>query len=140
MRRRCFFPFSASVVAFSFGVIARAQGAAPIRGMLKVPATLQSDSGETVRLNGDEPTLGVLQDKRLEGADLELMGKQTAPGQFTVDPIHTRALFVHKDGKKLLVTYWCDVCYIRTYTPGRCWCCQDDTTLDLIDPSTAEKS
>jgi hypothetical protein len=33
-----------------------------------------------------------------------------------------------------VITYWCDVCSIRTYTPGKCWCCQQETTLDLRDP------
>ena len=94
-------------------------------------------SGGVLLLTGDEATMGVLKDPRLAGADFEVHGKLEA-GTVSVNPIHTRALFVHKNGKRLLVTYWCDVCYIRTYTPGRCWCCQDDTRLDLIDPEAAE--
>jgi len=54
-------------------------------------------------------------------------------GHFEVDPIHTRAMFVHKDGKRLTISYWCEVCYIRTYTPGTCVCCQKYTDLDLKD-------
>ena len=61
-------------------------------------------------------------------------GRFTAPDQFVVDPIHTRAMFVHKDGHVKVITYWCDVCSIRTYTPGPCWCCQKETLLDLRDP------
>jgi hypothetical protein len=33
-----------------------------------------------------------------------------------------------------MVTYWCEVCAIRTYTPGECMCCQENTELDLRDP------
>ncbi|HUS06612.1 MAG TPA: hypothetical protein VMZ52_09965, partial [Bryobacteraceae bacterium] len=100
---------------------------------------LQGADGKLTLLSGDEPTLGVLKDARLAGADFEALGHATGAGQFTIDPIHTRALFVHKDGKRLMVTYWCDICYIRTYTPGNCWCCQEDTRLDLRDPDKVDK-
>jgi hypothetical protein len=77
--------------------------------------------------------MGVLNDQRLAGSDLEAIGHFESPDHFEVDPIHLKALFVHKEGKKLQITYWCDVCYIRTYTPGPCWCCQKYTDLDLIE-------
>lgn len=77
--------------------------------------------------------MGVLNDKRLAGMDLEAIGHFESPEHFEVDPIHLKALFVHKDGKKYQITYWCDICYIRTYTPGPCWCCQKNTDLDLIE-------
>jgi hypothetical protein len=92
---------------------------------------IAGDGGKRVPLSGDEPTMGVLRDDRLRDADVELIGSLEGESGFRVDPIHTRAMFVHKDGKRLLITYWCDVCYIRTYTPGICWCCQKDTDLDL---------
>jgi hypothetical protein len=91
-------------------------------------------SGEkTVYLEGDEPTMGVLKDERILGRDFEAVGHFNSPGHFEVDPIHTRAMFVHKDGKRLTISYWCEVCYIRTYTPGTCVCCQKYTDLDLKD-------
>jgi hypothetical protein len=83
-----------------------------------------------VQVKGDEPTMGVLADDRLNGADFEALGSKRGD-VFEIDKIHTRSLFVHQGGKRLMVTYWCDVCYIRTYTPGKCWCCQKDTDLDL---------
>jgi hypothetical protein len=98
------------------------------------PPALATDKGETIELDGDGPTRGVLNDKRLAGADMDAKGHYTAPGKFLVDPIHTKAMFVHKDGHLKMITYWCDVCSIRTYTPGLCWCCQQETTLDLRDP------
>jgi hypothetical protein len=110
-------------------------GGATIRGKLgKAPdgrPALQMPDGRVVAVKGDASTMGVLNDKRLAGADFEASGKYAAPGEFTIDPIHTKSMFVHKDGKKLMITYWCDVCSIRTYTPGVCWCCQEYTQLDL---------
>ena len=96
---------------------------------------LKTADGKLTALTGDDDTLGVLKDKRLAGADFELIGEQTGD-QFKVGPIHTRAMFVHKGGKRLAVTYWCDVCAIRTYTPGICWCCREETELDLRDPDS----
>ena len=92
---------------------------------------LEMPNHKLVSLSGDGPTSGVLNDKRLLGADFEAIGHYNSPDHFEVDPIHERAMFVHKDDKRLLITYWCDVCYIRTYTPGVCWCCQKYTDLDL---------
>ena len=117
-----------------------AQGPQPatVRGVLLQrpgkPPAIETAGHHIVSLDGDEPTKGVLNDKRLAGFDLEAKGHFTAPDQFQVDPIHTKAIFVHKDGHVKVVTYWCDVCSIRTYTPGPCWCCQKETLLDLRDP------
>ena len=111
---------------------------ATIRGTLVQrpgkPPALETAGHKFISLDGDEPTKGVLNDKRLAGFDLEAKGRFTAPDQFLVDPIHTQAMFVHKDGHVKVITYWCDVCSIRTYSPGPCWCCQKETTLDLRDP------
>jgi hypothetical protein len=75
--------------------------------------------------------MGVLRDERLAGDDFEVIGHLKDPQHFLIDPITSKAMFVHKDGKRLYITYWCDVCYIRTYTPGKCVCCQKYTDLDL---------
>ena len=108
--------------------------ATTIRGKLvqasgKDPA-LEAKEG-LYTLGGDVDTVGVLKDTRLAGETFELKGKFDGAGTFRVDPIHTRAMRVLKNGKALLVTYWCEVCSIRTYTPGICWCCQEYTELDL---------
>jgi hypothetical protein len=100
------------------------------------PTRLATPRGP-VALSGDEPTVGVLNDPRLANADFEVSGLMTANG-LEIDPIHTRSLFAYQDGRRLMVTYWCDICYIRTYTPGVCWCCQDWTRLDLKDPDTPD--
>ena len=98
-----------------------------------LPPALDS-GGKLVTLQGDKPTLAVVSDKRLNGVDMQAKGHFAAPGVFEIDPIHTRAILVRRDGKLKLVTYWCDICSIRTYSPGPCWCCQRETTLDLRDP------
>ena len=122
-------------VAAGFGAVA-APNTSSIRGKLTQrdgkPA-LELTDHKLVALDGDEPTRGVLNDKRLAGADMEATGHFTNPGLFTVDPIHTKALHVYKDGKRHTISYWCDTCSIRTYTPGICWCCQQETALDLQD-------
>ena len=125
-------------VCLAAACAAQAPVPATIRGKLVQragqPPAIESADHRIISLDGDEPTKGVLNDRRLGGFDLEAKGHFTAPGEFLVDPIHTKALFVHKDGHVKVITYWCDVCSIRTYTPGPCWCCQKETLLDLRDP------
>lgn len=95
------------------------------------PPALATAEAKTVSLQAGDEIQKVLEDKRLAGTDFEAMGHLTAPDRFAVDPVHTRPVFVYKGGKRLYVTYWCEVCAIRTYSPGKCWCCQEDTHLDL---------
>ncbi len=109
-------------------VLQGAVASVSLRGKLKAGS---SPTIQAAILSGDHDTLGVLSDSRLDGTDFEVEGHFIDPTHFDVDKIHTRSLFVHNGGKRLMVTYWCDVCYIRTYTPGICWCCQKDTDLDL---------
>ncbi len=104
-----------------------------IRGRLETgekPILVLPD-GRRVHLESDDPSMAVLADERLKGTDVEVLGHYESPEHFGVDHIHTRSLFVHKDGKRLMVLYWCDVCYIRTYSPGLCVCCRKYTDLDL---------
>jgi hypothetical protein len=125
MRRRA----ALAILTLAAGLQAAASS---LRGRLRAgvkPKLVRPD--REIDLNGDEPTLGVLADDRLNDVEFEVLGSDDGKGGFRIEPMHTRSLFVHKDGKRLMVTYWCDVCYIRTYTPGKCWCCQKDTDLDL---------
>ena len=123
------------MLASSGFVLPAAVAPSSLRGKLRAGAVPAID---TVQLTSDSDTLGVLGDPRLEGTDFEVLGHFTDPTHFDVDKIHTRSLFVHKGGKRFMVTYWCDVCYIRTYTPGKCWCCQKDTDLDLRETLPGE--
>ena len=107
----------------------------PLRGQLtSMPdgrPALETGPGKKVPLIGDDASIAVLKDSRLAGMDFEAIGQFNGDGFFVVRPIHTKSMFVHRNGKKLFITYWCDVCSIRTYSPGKCWCCQEDTELDL---------
>lgn len=116
-------------------------GGTSLRGKLTKSGdkpALQTREGKLILLTGDEDTLGVISDARLAGSDFEVVGKLVAPDRFHINPIHTHAMHVHKNGKRLMATYWCDVCSIRTYTPGICWCCREETALDLREPDKIE--
>jgi len=123
-RRRLFAAIFSPLVAWAQTT------AATLRGKLLAGQLLETASGR-IRLTGDEPTLGVLNDPRVIGLELELIGESRGPDALEIGPIHKKALYALKDGKRLFVTYWCDICSIRTYTPGQCWCCQEQTELDL---------
>jgi hypothetical protein len=99
------------------------------------PAILRTKDGVSITLSGDEDTQKVLHDPRMAGLTVEALGRFTTPGQFAVEPRFEKNMFVLKDGKRLLITYWCDICSIRTYAPGVCVCCQKWTDLDLRDPN-----
>lgn len=114
-------------------------GSVPVRGQLRQgdgtrPGIL-TRGGKSVDLLGDKSTVGVLTDPRLKTADFEAMGHYVDPGQFQVDPIYKKALFVWQGGKRLIVSYWCPICSIRAWTPGPCQCCQRPMNLDLRDPA-----
>ena len=98
------------------------------------PPALETGDHKLITLEGDEAALKVLNDKRLNGADMEATGHFTAADRFQVDPNHARTVLARKDGKLKMVTYWCDTCAIRSYEPGPCWCCQAETVLELRDP------
>ncbi len=107
-----------------------------IRGKLATrdgKPVLELSDHRVVSVDGDESTRGILNDKRLAGADIEADGHFADSETFQVDPIHTKALHVFKGGKRYSISYWCATCSIRTYTPGTCVCCQAETALDLQD-------
>ena len=103
------------------------------------PATIETSDHKIVQLDGDDTTQKVLADARLNGFQVEAKGHFTAPGRFLIDASHTHSLLVRKEGKLKLITYWCDVCSIRAYTPGPCVCCRAETTLDLRDPDQPDR-
>jgi hypothetical protein len=93
---------------------------------------IETRAGARIELDGEPESLAVLRDRRLAGAELELRGEHKKPNIFIVGSFYTsKSMFVHKDGKKYTISYWCPVCSIRTYTPGKCMCCQEETHLDL---------
>ncbi len=99
----------------------------------KPPILLTTDHKRVV-LEGDETESKVLADMRVNGFDVQVTGHFTAEGHFLIDPAHHHPLLVRQNGHLKLITYWCEVCSIRAYTPGPCACCQKETALDLRDP------
>lgn len=109
-----------------------------VRGKLIVregqPTVLETSEHKLVKLEGADTTMKVLADPRVNGFEAQAKGRFAAPDRFVIDAPHTHPLLVRKDGQLKLVSYWCDICTIRSYTPGPCVCCQKDTELSLIDP------
>jgi len=128
--------------ALALGCLAETPKSAPqstrLRGKLTQrpgqPPAIQTSENKLITLEGDEAALKVLNDKRLNGVELEAAGHLTTPDHFVLDPNHARTVLAHKNGKLKMITYWCDVCSIRSYEPGPCWCCQAETVLELRDP------
>jgi hypothetical protein len=123
--------------------VARAAGSGEdrLRGkLIQTPGqpALRSSNGAVISLDGDKETIAVLLDSRLKNDDFEALGRPASPERFVVDPIYKRALFVYRGGKRLVITYWCEVCSIRSWSPGICACCQQETALDPRDPSLSD--
>ena len=117
-------------MAFSMRLVA-ADRNTTLRGKLIQPSTLLTQEGRRIQLAGDASTMGVVNDSRVVGIEFEVIGTFKSPGEFEIGPIHTKSMYVLKNSHRLFITYWCEVCSIRTYTPGKCWCCQEQTELDL---------
>jgi hypothetical protein len=133
------------VLALALGCLAEGPKSPPqhthakVRGKLMQrqgqPPAVETGEHKLVTLEGEEGALKVLNDKRLNGTEIEATGHFTAPDHFVLDPNHAQTVLAHKDGKLKMITYWCDVCSIRSYEPGPCWCCQAETILQLRDPN-----
>lgn len=123
-------------ILFFPGALTAQPVADSLRGRLtRMPASsepaLATARRGLVAVTGDRPTMGVLNDKRLAGSDFEALGRFQDEHRFEIAPIHTRSMFVYRNERRLYITYWCELCSLRTYTPGVCWCCQQETALDL---------
>ena len=113
-----------------------AQPQVSLRGKLAQPEgkppAIETAGNKLVSVDGEPETLKVLNDERLAGADMELLGRYAGPDRFVVGSFYTsKSIIVHRDGKRYTISYWCPVCSIRAYTPGKCVCCHQETQLDL---------
>lgn len=129
-----------AILLFLPAALLRASGKERVSGRLQPAAGggkvfIRTGDGRVVELTGDRSTMAVLRDERVIGEEFEAQGEWKSKVVFGIDPIHTKALFVRRRGQLLVVTYWCEVCAIRTYAPGRCQCCQEETAFDPRDPS-----
>lgn len=100
------------------------------------PPILATSDHKRIVLEADETESQVLGDTRVNGFDVQVTGHFTPEGHFQLDAGHHHPILVHQNGHLKLISYWCDVCSIRAFTPGPCACCQKETTLDLIDPDS----
>lgn len=88
---------------------------------------LKSDDGKVWQLVVETDAYHALHDPKLAGRTWEFVGLPLEDDQFEV-----RKLFTIKDGKRYNVTYYCEICHIVSYRPGRCMCCQEDVELREI--------
>ena len=97
------------------------------------------DGGKMRRITliADKDGEKVLRDGHLAKLDVAVHGHFTGKTKFELDPFFDKPIHAMKDGKELLVTYWCGNCGIRYYLPGKCICCGGDTNLDLHEEETA---
>ncbi len=91
------------------------------------PPVIETTDHQVYTVSGDEFLTAQMADSRLNGRDIVLDGHVTGPGKFEASHLYTI-----KNGKRYEVTYWCDVCSIRTHMPGRCMCCQGPTELQEL--------
>src|SRR5262245_23513322 len=104
MRRRLFLQAMAAATAF-----AADSQIATVRGKLVVregkPSALDAAGNQSIELDGDEPTVKVLGDRRLNGFEIEAKGRFSTPGRFILSAAHLRPLLVRdKNGQMKLVT------------------------------------
>ncbi len=74
-----------------------------------------------------------LQDSRISGKELRVIGRSKPDGSFEVDEFYV----VRPDGALYRLVYFCDVCNITRFGPGKCECCQQPTIpteIPLTDP------
>ncbi len=123
-----------TLLVLPLAAIARADAPRSLTGRLirrEGQPPLLEVNGKLVALDGEPETMQVLEDARLNGVELELIGRESA-SRFTVGPFYeSKSMFVHRGGKRYTISYWCEICSIRTYTPGKCMCCQEETELSL---------
>ena len=95
-----------------------------------------------LKINGHEEALSAntpyllhtLQDKRLEGREVQLEGNPLPDGTFQVQWLYT----IHS-GKLFKVRYFCATCNIVALEPGNCVCCQQPTELQEIPAAKTQK-
>ena len=133
-----YFIWAFAVISSLGSMVAADPASVSLRGHLRQdpgkPPVIETTDHKRIELEGDAPTMKVLNDARLRDTDFEVDGHRVGDGHFQINGIYLPSLFVYRNGKRLQVSYWCDVCYIRTSSPGKCWCCQKDTDLDPIEP------
>lgn len=87
----------------------------------------EAEQQGAVTLRGDRFWIGQLRDPKLKSRLWEIEARLAEPGVYDIVVAYTV-----KDGERFRVTYYCDICHIRTHDPGRCMCCQEETVLQEL--------
>jgi hypothetical protein len=80
---------------------------------------LRSADGTLHRLSSDDSRVVMLTDERVRSRELQITAWRDGAGVLAI--VHLRSVV---DGKLHDPHYYCEVCAIRAYTPGLCWCCR----------------
>ncbi|MEZ5392290.1 MAG: hypothetical protein R2724_05300 [Bryobacterales bacterium] len=113
-----------------------------IRGHVVADKPVVQHTDETVKLIGEDgktydlvveaDNYHTLHDPELAGRLWEIVGHPRDGGRFEV-----RQMFTIVDGVRHKVSYYCMICHIVSYRPGRCMCCQEN--VDLREEVYSEK-
>lgn len=98
-----------------------------IRQQTGKPPMIVTPDQKAYTVTGDDFTKAQMADSRLNGREIEVDGHFTSATNFEATHLYTI-----KNGKRYDITYWCDVCSIRTHLPGPCMCCQGPTQLQEL--------
>ncbi len=88
-------------------------------------AALETPDGELLPIMKEDRGRGFWKDQRLRGIELELQVRRYKG----VPLVQVLRVYRLKDGKKVELDYWCEVCAIQMFELKQCECCQGPTIL-----------
>ena len=93
---------------------------------LKNQVALETAKGELIPILPDWRGRAFIQDERLRGRDVELIGFRRAGLPY----LHVMSVYTFDEqGQRQYTDYWCDVCSIPMYEIKPCDCCQQEIRL-----------
>jgi hypothetical protein len=94
----------------------------------KSQVVLETNDGELIPIVPDWRGRALYQDKRLRDRKIELIGSREKAAPY----LQVQMIFVFdKQGTRLYMDYWCDICSIAMYEIKPCDCCQEEIRLRL---------
>ena len=93
---------------------------------LKNQVALETAKGELIPILPDWRGRAFIQDERLRGRDVELIGFRREGLPY----LHVMSVYTFDEqGQRQYTDYWCDVCSIPMYEIKPCDCCQEEIRL-----------
>ena len=87
-------------------------------------------NGQLFVFPANDPRAASFEDERIRRERLRVTGLAHSADRIEMLAVHA----VREDGLYRLY-YYCEVCHIRAFAPGPCWCCQDPFELrEELDP------